>query len=69
LDGIQDILLAQTILDQALSPADAREEVRRVVEWVRGLGAIEIESRYDANEFRYDFIFSPQRQKASKINN
>lgn len=66
LDGIQDILLAQTILDQALSPADAREEVRRVVDWVRGLGTIEIESRYGANEFHYDVIFSPQRPKERK---
>jgi hypothetical protein len=62
LNGIQDILLAQTILDQALSPSEAREEVRRGVEWVRSLGAIEIESQYGPKEFRYDVILAPQKQ-------
>ncbi len=64
LNGIQDVLLAQTILDQALSPADAREEVRRGIDWVRGLGVFDLESEYGANEFRYDVIFAPQKRKS-----
>jgi hypothetical protein len=61
LDGIQDILLAQTILDQALPPAEAREEVRRGIDWVRNLGDIDIHTRYTETDFHYDIVLAPHK--------
>jgi hypothetical protein len=66
LDGIQDVLLAQTILDQALSPEEAREEVRRAVELVRGLGHLSIHSEYSDNQFRYEVAIEPKRGAPAK---
>src|SRR5262249_55396309 len=35
--GIQDVLLAQTILDRAAAPESARRQVNALIEWVRKL--------------------------------
>ena len=54
LQSFEDVLLTQAILDQALSPDAAREQVRTFIDLVRRLGVLEREVSYDANEVRYD---------------
>jgi hypothetical protein len=52
LSGFADSLLTQTILDQAISEAEAKRQVALLVEFVRGLGALRIETDYLPKEFR-----------------
>jgi hypothetical protein len=54
LGSFEDVLLTQAILDQALSPDAARDQVRTFIDLVRRLGVVEREVTYDANEVRYD---------------
>jgi hypothetical protein len=60
---IEDQLFAQTILSQALDPKEAKEQVRKLIDWVNGLGMIEIDSTYADQSFHYDFIYAPPRSK------
>jgi hypothetical protein len=55
LHSIQDQLLAQTILDQALPPKEAKEQVKAFIDLVRRLGVLEDEVHYGAKDFRFDF--------------
>lgn len=57
---IEDQLYAQTVLNQALSPAEAKEQVNFFIEWVRGLGWFDIAENYGAKDFRYDLIYAPK---------
>jgi hypothetical protein len=59
--GIQDILLAQTILDRAAAPESAREQVKALIEWVRKLGVLQIEANYNAQDFKYEFRLIPAK--------
>ena len=68
LGAIQDQLFTQAILGQAATPEEARAEVRQFIDWVRGLGALEVETRYGPHEYRQDFMYSPQRAKSSRRN-
>jgi hypothetical protein len=54
LQSFEDVLLTQAILDQALSPEAAREQVRTFIDLVRRLGVLEREISYGPNEVRYD---------------
>lgn len=54
LESIQDILLTQAILDQALSPESARQQVRTFIDLVRHLGVLERDVGYGAHDFHYD---------------
>ena len=47
-------LLAQTILDQALPPDDARAQVKAFIALVRQLGVLDLEATFGARDFRYD---------------
>jgi hypothetical protein len=58
LRGIEDQLLAQAILNQALSPDEAKVEVARFLSWLRRLGVLAIEENYSPTEFRYDIRYS-----------
>lgn len=49
-----DSLVTQTILDQAVPPAEAREQVKAFVQWVRGLGPVDAEEAYTPDSFRFD---------------
>jgi hypothetical protein len=55
LQAIEDQLFAQTILAQALPPAEAKQQVKEFIDFVRRLGALEMEQAYNAQDFRYDF--------------
>lgn len=55
LAAVEDQLFAQIILDRAIPPAEAKKQVKELVDFVRRLGAFEIEQAYNAQDFRYDF--------------
>jgi hypothetical protein len=51
----EDILITQTILDQAAAPGEAREQVKALIAYVRKLGTLDLTATYLDREFRYDF--------------
>jgi hypothetical protein len=55
LRGAQDVLTTQAVLDQAVTPEAAREQVKALIELVQRLGAVDSEVVYEAKQFRYDF--------------
>lgn len=54
LRGAQDTLLTQLVLDQAVTPEAAKEQVKALIELVQKLGALDSEIVYEAKQFRYD---------------
>jgi hypothetical protein len=54
LRDIDDQLITQTILDQAVPPADARKQVEALIRFVRGLGTITGDVRFEAKRTWYD---------------
>jgi hypothetical protein len=54
LQGFEDQLVTQTILDQAVKPAEAREQTRALIDFVRRLGTLDLTSHVGGNDFRYD---------------
>ncbi len=55
LKSFEDTLVTQTILDQAVPPAEAQAQVKALFQFVRGLGEIDLEQEYAKDSFRYDF--------------
>jgi hypothetical protein len=51
---VQDILVTQVVLDQAVTPEAAREQVEALVGIVQKLGALDTEVVYEPKQFRYD---------------
>jgi hypothetical protein len=47
-------LVAQLVLDQGISVAEARKQVHPLLTLVRSLGVLQVEEDYGANEFRFD---------------
>src|SRR5262249_33487180 len=58
---IEDLLVTQATLDQALTPKEARDQVKTFLELVRQLGAISLGSRFDDKTFRYDIRLRPEK--------
>jgi hypothetical protein len=54
LKSLEDQLVTQTILDQAVPPGEARKQVRDFIELVRKFGTLSISARYDKKSFRYE---------------
>jgi len=54
LKSLEDVIVTQAILDQALSPDEAKEQTRTFIEVVRKLGTLRLESGYDEKSFHYD---------------
>jgi hypothetical protein len=54
LDTFKDRLFTQTILDQAIPPTRAKEQVQAFTDWVRRLGSLQIEAGYGLEYFHYD---------------
>jgi hypothetical protein len=61
LQSLQDQLVTQAILDQAVSPKEAREQVEKFITLLRRLGSLDLAARYADNEFRYDVRFKAGR--------
>jgi hypothetical protein len=57
LQTIEDQLLAQTILDRALAPKEAKQQVKKFIELIRRAGTVEIEQQYGDKDFRYDIRY------------
>jgi hypothetical protein len=54
LGSFQDILLTQAILDQALTPDEAKRQVQALLDLVNRLGVVDLEAGYGAREYHYD---------------
>lgn len=54
LHTVEDLLIAQTTLDQAVTPKEARQQVKVLLDAIRGLGALSLEPRFHDKTFRYD---------------
>jgi hypothetical protein len=52
--AFEDTLVTQTILDQAVPPDAARKQVEAFIQWVRGLGEVDLNESYSTNEFQFD---------------
>jgi hypothetical protein len=62
----EDQLLAQTILNQALAPAAAKQQVKLLAEMVRRLGVLRSETDYGANDFRFEIRLLPQSHRGHR---
>ncbi|MBL8797672.1 MAG: DUF3352 domain-containing protein [Planctomycetia bacterium] len=58
LQSIEEQLLAATILDQALAPKEAQEQVRKLIDLVRRAGALSLDNTYEAKQFRFDIKYA-----------
>ena len=67
LETLKDRLFAQTMLDQAMSPASANEQVKAILDWVRKLGVLHLEQHYNAKDFRFDIRLVPAMEKAQQV--
>jgi hypothetical protein len=54
LKTIEDLLVTQATLDQAVTPKEARAEIKTFFEIVRQLGALSLESRFKDQTAQYD---------------
>jgi hypothetical protein len=54
LQTVQDQLITQTILNQALAPEAAKRQVDLFINWIRRLGVLECKIIYGAKDFRFD---------------
>jgi len=61
LKSIDDQLFAQTMLDRALPPEQAKEQVKEFLGLVRRLGTLRSEIVYGAQDFRYDVRLVPAK--------
>jgi hypothetical protein len=59
LKTLQDILLTQAILDQALTPDEAKQQVQAFLDLVSRLGVLDFEAGYGAREYHYDLRWKP----------
>jgi hypothetical protein len=64
LKTFEDQLLTQTILDRAVSVAEAKQEVAALVNWLQKLGRLELSSEYGAHEFRLDLRLVAEDKKS-----
>jgi hypothetical protein len=62
----EDELFAQTILNQALAPDAARQQVRLALDMLRGLGVVRLRTDYGANDFRFEVRLVPQRAQRAQ---
>ncbi len=48
----EDQLISQAILDQAVAPPEAKEQIKKTIDWVSGLGQLRFEAHYGDHDFR-----------------
>ncbi len=61
LEAFKDQVATQTILDQAVPPESAKEQVKALGDLLRGLGVFRIEANYRDHDFHYDLRFQTQK--------
>jgi hypothetical protein len=67
LESFKDRLYTQTMLGQAMSPEKATEQVQLFIDWIGGLGAIQIETHYGPRDFHYDVRFARPAVPAGEV--
>ncbi len=58
---IEDLLVTQTTLDQAVSPKEAREQIHLFLDLVRRFGALSLGPRFHDKTFQYDIRLQPEK--------
>jgi hypothetical protein len=53
--SFDQVLITQSVLDRAMSVADATAETKAGLALLRSLGPLDVRVRYDAERFNYDF--------------
>ncbi len=70
LQTIEDLLVTQVTLDQALTPKEGRQQIKTFFEMIRRIGAFSLEARFHDKTFQYDFRlqadFAAKPQTAQK---
>jgi len=61
LQTIEDLLITQTTLDQAVTPQEARHQVKAFLDIIRGLGVLTLEPRFHEKTFQYDIRLRAKR--------
>jgi hypothetical protein len=61
LHTIEDLLITQTALDQAVSPKEAREQVKMFLDMVRRFGALSLGPVIDDKATRYEIRLAPEK--------
>jgi hypothetical protein len=59
LRAAEEQLIGQAILNQAVNPAEAKEQIDKTVDWVNHLGQLRIEARYGQHDFRLEIGYRP----------
>lgn len=61
LHTLEDLLITQTTLDQAVTPKEARQQVKVFLDVIRGFGALSLEPRFNDKTFQYDIRLRPEK--------
>jgi hypothetical protein len=61
LKSLEDLLVTQVILSQAVTAESAKGQVKDFFAWIRTLGAVEIDTVYDNKESRIDIRLTPAK--------
>lgn len=61
LTTIQDLLVTQAALDQAVTPQEARQQVKMIFDVLRRFGALSLEARFDDKTVQYDIRLGPEK--------
>ena len=57
--AFEDQLTVQAILDQALTPEEAKAQSKALLDILKHAGAVEVQSVFGAKDFRYDIRYKP----------
>jgi hypothetical protein len=61
LTTIEDLLVTRAALDQAVTPTEAREQVRKFLDLVRHLGALSLETKFMDHATEYNIRLGPEK--------
>jgi hypothetical protein len=61
LTTIEDLLVTRAALDQAVTPTEAREQVRKLLDLLRHLGALSIETKFTDYTTEYNIRLRPEK--------
>lgn len=60
---VEDLLITQATLDQALTPDEARQQVKTFLDIVRGFGSLTLEPCFHDQTFQYDIRLRAEKKK------
>jgi len=59
LHAAEEQLVSQAILNEAVAPPEAKEQFKKTIDWVSGLGQLRFEAQYGDHDFRVEIRYSP----------